>query len=435
MSLYVSLTGLQGAQTDLSVISNNIANSNSYGFKKSSAEFGDVIATSALQLASRSIGSGTAVKAIKQEFSQGVVQSSLNSLDMAISGQGFLAVKTDLASDEVQFTRNGSFSVDQNNYVIGSTGKHLLVYPVNQDGRVTASGLQEARALRLPETSGVPRATGTLQVTANLPSDAEVIPNNPRFSTANPYVFDRNNPLTYNESASTTVYDTLGTGHLATVFYVRTSEPNSTAGTSTWNAHVVIDSTEQSIVTGSATPMPVLLTFDALGRLSAPVTAVPLAAHDPGNGADPLQLNFQPGAASTQVADPFTILSLRQDGLPPGKLDSVSVDTNGIVRAGFSNGQTEALGKVVMANFTNPNGLAQVGDSHFRNTGISGSPLLGEAGGSGFGSIISGSIERSNVDITEELVNLITAQRNFQANAKAIETDNAMTQSILNIRN
>jgi flagellar hook protein FlgE len=435
MSLYISLTGLQGAQTDLTVISNNIANSNSYGFKKSAAEFGDVIATSALQLASRSVGSGTAVKAIKQEFSQGVVQSSLNSLDMAISGQGFLAVKTDLANDEVQFTRNGSFSVDQSNYVIGSTGKHLLVYPVNQDGRVTASGLQEARALRLPETSGVPRATGTLQITANLPSDAEVIPNNPRFTAANPYVFDRTNPLTYNESTSTTVYDTLGTGHLATVYYVRRSEPAGATPTSTWDAHVVIDSVEQSTTPGAPTPVPVSLTFDALGRLSAPASAIPLAPYDPGNGADPLQLNFLPGAASTQVSDPFTILSLRQDGFPPGKLDSVSVDPNGVVRAGFSNGQTEALGKVVMVNFTNPNGLAQVGDSHFRNTGISGNPLLGEAGSSGFGSIISGSIERSNVDITEELVNLITAQRNFQANAKAIETDNAMTQSILNIRN
>jgi flagellar hook protein FlgE len=435
MSLYISLTGLQGAQTDLTVISNNIANSNSYGFKKSAAEFGDVIATSALQLASRSVGSGTAVKAIKQEFSQGVVQSSLNSLDMAISGQGFLAVKTDLANDEVQFTRNGSFSVDQSNYVIGSTGKHLLVYPVNQDGRVTASGLQEARALRLPETSGVPRATGTLQITANLPSDAEVIPNNPRFTGTNPYVFDRNNPLTYNESTSTTVYDTLGTGHLATVYYVRRSEPAGATPTSTWDAHVVIDSVEQSTTPGAPTPVPVSLTFDALGRLSAPASAIPLAPYDPGNGADPLQLNFLPGAASTQVSDPFTILSLRQDGFPPGKLDSVSVDPNGVVRAGFSNGQTEALGKVVMVNFTNPNGLAQVGDSHFRNTGISGNPLLGEAGSSGFGSIISGSIERSNVDITEELVNLITAQRNFQANAKAIETDNAMTQSILNIRN
>jgi flagellar hook protein FlgE len=435
MSLYISLTGLQGAQTDLTVISNNIANSNSYGFKRSSAEFADIIASSSLQAAGRNIGSGTAVKSIKQEFSQGVVQSSLSALDIAISGQGFLAVKSDLATDEIQFTRNGSFSVDQANYVTGATGKHLLVYPVNQDGRVTAASLQEARPLRLPETSGQPKASSELQLTANLPSDAEVIPGNPRYSASNPYQFDRTNPLTYNVSTSTTVYDSLGNGHLATVYYVRTSEPTSASPNSSWDAHVVLDSAEQSTVAGASVPVPVSVSFDSLGRLTGPAAAVPLSAYDPGNGANPLQLNFKAGAGSTQVNDPFTILSMTQDGFPPGKLDSVSVDATGVIRAGFSNGQTEALGKVVLANFTNPNGLAQVGDSHFRNTGLSGEPQLGEAGLSGFGAIMSGSLERSNVDITEELVNLITAQRNFQANAKAIETDNAMTQSILNIRN
>ncbi|HET9188188.1 MAG TPA: flagellar hook protein FlgE, partial [Acidothermaceae bacterium] len=314
-------------------------------------------------------------------------------------------------------------------YVVDSSGNALQVFPTNQEGRVLANGLADTRSLRLPLTSGAPRATTGIDIAANLPSDAEVIPDSPRYSADAPYVFDKSNPLTYNQSTSTTVYDSVGNPHAATIYYVRTSAATSASPTSSWDAHVFVGDTELTPASGS----PLQLTFDTAGKLTTPTDVVAFDAL-PVDGADPMILTLDHGDATTQISDPFSVATLGQDGYPAGRLDSVSVDVNGVVRASFTNGQTQALGKVVLASFANPNGLKQIGDAHYAATGTSGAPVLGEAGSAGLGNVLSGSIERSNVDITEELVNLITAQRNFQANAKAIETDSAMTQSIINIR-
>lgn len=429
MSMYTSLTGLAGSQTELSVISNNIANVGTSGFKRSRAEFGDIIATSPLQNPGRVYGSGSVIKSIKQQFTQGPIQSSLNVLDLALTGQGFFAVKPKLASNEVSFSRNGSFTVDSDRYVVDSSGNALQVFPTNQEGRVLANGIADTRSLRLPLTSGSPRATTGISIAANLPSDAEVIPDNPRYTTGSPYVFDKANPLTYNQSTSTTVYDSVGNPHAATIYYVRTSAATASEPTSTWEAHVFVGDSELTTASGE----PLELTFDTSGTLTAPTDAIAFDALTV-DGADPMVLTLDHGTATTQISDPFSIATLGQDGYPAGRLDSVAVDVNGVVRASFTNGQTQALGKVVLASFANPNGLKQIGDAHYATTGLSGDPVLGEAGTGGLGNVLSGSIERSNVDITEELVNLITAQRNFQANAKAIETDSAMTQAIINIR-
>jgi len=140
------------------------------------------------------------------------------------------------------------------------------------------------------------------------------------------------------------------------------------------------------------------------------------------------------GTNSTQFSQPFSVLSLSQDGFPSGKLDGLDIDSSGVVRANYTNGQQVALGKIILTNFANPNGLKQIGDANYLETTNSGQPTLGEAGGDGFGSIQAGALERANVDLTEELVELITAQRNFQANAKAIETSSTLTQTIINIR-
>lgn len=182
MSFYTSLTGLNGAQADISTISNNIANVGTTGFKRARAEFGDIFATSPLQNASSAIGSGTILKSIKQQFTQGNIQSSLNALDLAISGQGFFAMKPSLTSSQTVYTRNGSFSVNNDRYVVDSKGQYLQVFPVNADGSVTSTSISSAQNLQLPVNSGLPSATTKIQLGLNLPADATIIPNDPKYT-------------------------------------------------------------------------------------------------------------------------------------------------------------------------------------------------------------------------------------------------------------
>ena len=207
MSFYTALTGLNGAQADISATSNNIANVGTTGFKRSRAEFGDIFATSPLQNASSSIGSGAILKGIKQQFTQGNIASSLNALDLAISGQGFFSLKPSLTSTQTVFTRNGSFNVDNDRYVVDSAGQYLMTYPVNADGSVTAKDLASAVPLQLPVTSGEPNATSNIQLGVNVPADASVIPDLPEF--ADGYTFDPDDPSTYTNSTSITIFDDL----------------------------------------------------------------------------------------------------------------------------------------------------------------------------------------------------------------------------------
>lgn len=213
MSFYTSLSGLQAAQTDLSVISHNLANVSTNGFKKSRSEFADVIASSVSQNPTSQIGSGVVVKANRQEFSQGNLVQSQSSLDLAISGDGFFAVKPSLDQVGVNYTRNGAFSVDADRYIVDGQGGHLLGYPVDGSGAVVSSNLSSAIPLRLPATSGKPAATGNVALTASLPSTA-AIP-----STA---TFDRFDPTSYNAATSTTIYDGSGNAETLTNYFVRT---------------------------------------------------------------------------------------------------------------------------------------------------------------------------------------------------------------------
>jgi len=244
MSFYTSLTGLNGAQADISAISNNIANVGTTGFKRSRAEFGDIFATSPLQAASSAIGSGTILKSIKQQFTQGNIEASLNALDLAISGQGFFALKPSLTSTQTVYTRNGAFSVNNDRYVVDSQGQLLQVFPVNEDGSVIATGIQSARNLQLPTTSGLPKASETIQLGLNLPADAEIIPNKPIYNESNPYRFDKTNAATYNKSTSITIYDSLGNPTIATIYYVKTSNATETSPTNKWQTHVFVGDRE-----------------------------------------------------------------------------------------------------------------------------------------------------------------------------------------------
>ena len=245
MSFYTSLTGLNAATAELGIVSNNIANVGTIGFKKSRAEFGDIFATSPLQNASSSIGQGVLLKGISQEFSQGNVAFSQNSLDMAIQGQGFFVLKPNLTSNQTVYTRNGSFRVNNDRYVVDSSGQYVQVFPVNDDGSVVATGLNSAKSLQLPSTAGLPRASSKIDLGVNLPADAEIIPQQEQFkSGAAVYRFDRNDPNTFNRSTSITVFDSLGNPSIATIYYVKVSNATIEDPTNKWQTYIYVGDRE-----------------------------------------------------------------------------------------------------------------------------------------------------------------------------------------------
>ncbi|MBX9731112.1 MAG: flagellar hook protein FlgE [Sphingomonas sp.] len=421
MSFYTSLSGLTAAQTDLATISHNLANVGTNGFKKSRSEFADVIASSVGTNPNQAVGSGTVVKANRQQFSQGNLVQTQSALDIAISGDGFFAVKPKLDGGAVNFTRNGSYLVDANRYVVDGQGAHLQAYPVDGSGAVVASGLSSAVSVRLPATSGTPVATQNVGLSVNLPAGGAI----PATAT-----FNRFDPSSYNQSVQTTIYDSVGNAQTLTTYFKRETVPTGGSPNSTWSAHSFVG--DQALTSGGAAA--ITLTFDASGVLTAPTTATTFDAFTPASSPNPqvVALNF--GTATTQLGAPFDVAATSQDGVAVGQLQGVTIDSEGLIKASFSNGETQTLGKVLLANFANPSGLRQLGSSSWSATGLSGDPVLGEPGANGFGNLLSGTIERSNVDTTEELVALISAQRNFQANAKALETDKAIAQTIFNIQ-
>ena len=429
MSFYTSLSGLKGAQTDLSTVANNIANVGSFGFKKSRAQFGDIVAASRT-----TAGQGTRLKKIEQQFSQGGFESSSKELDLAIAGNGFFVTRDSLTGGTTTFTRNGSFSVDSDRYLIDSNGGYVQVLPVDEQGNVTSSGLSSARNLQLPLTSGTPRATSLMELTIGFPSNADVPSRRAMYNASTPWAFDRLDPNSYNQSTQTVVYDTSGKALPATLYFVRTQSTASGDPTNTWDTYLFVAEEQASADPMSATPTPLELEFDASGALVSPTAPATFGAVSPAGSSAPLGLTLDFGTATNQATGTFTLAALEQDGFATGKLDDISISEEGLVTATFSNGSTQALGKIAIANFSNPTGLKQRGDARWSVTGDSGDPVVGAAGEDGFGRIQSGALERANVDITEELVSLISAQRNFQANAKAIETANNMTQTIFNLR-
>lgn len=412
MSFYTSLSGLQASQNEMSTISHNLANVATNGFKRSRTDFADIIASNLSTDPTKIIGSGVAVKGNRQEFTEGNLKTTGSALDLAISGEGFFAVKTNGLSSAIAYTRNGSFQVDpKTNNVVDAQGSALQVYPVDADGNVTAMGSDGMITLRLPETSGTPIATTNVSLGVNLYAS----------SITPAGTFDPLNASTYNNSTSTTIFDSAGKAMTMTSYYVRDSA-------TTWSVHSYVGN--QPLTSGGAIPQ---LTFDVTGNMTSPTAPIAYDAFTPSTGgaAQTVSLDL---SGSTQKASAFAVVSRSQNGATVGELSGVSVNESGVVTASFSNGDTVALGKVALANFSNPAGLRQNGNNYWSATGISGQAKLGSANDNGYGSLMSGTIEGSNVDVTEELVGLIAAQRNFQANAKALDTASQISQTIINIR-
>lgn len=421
MSFYTSLSGLRAAQTDMSAISHNLANVTTNGFKKSKAEFADVIASSLAQSPTMMIGSGSVTKAIRQQFSQGNLNQTGSSLDLAIAGDGFFAVKPNQDGSQVNFTRNGSFMVDNDRYVTDAQGAKVQVFPVDGSGAVIASGLDQTIALRLPATSGTPVATAATALNVNLSANAAV-------KTG---AFDRFDPASYNQTTQTTIYDASGNALTMTQYFVRTQAAGGGTPTSEWQVHSFVG--DRQLGTDAANPQPITMSFDANGVMTAPAGPTQFAAVGLGGSTIEQALSLDL-TGSTQLAQAFNVNARSQDGAAVGQLQGVTVGSDGTVFASFSNGESQALGKVVLANFPNPSGLRQLGNSSWAATGLAGEVSLGSPGEKGLGSLMSSMLEGSNVDMTEELVGLIAAQRAFQANAKALDTSSQISQSILNIR-
>ena len=411
MSFYTSLTGLNAAATELSVTANNIANSGTTSFKRSDAEFGDIFALSNLQRSSSAGGGGTVLLGVNQQFTQGNIEASSNALDLAVTGDGFFPIKTIDGSE--LYTRNGGFMLNDSNFLVNGEGNLLQVHPL--DPNTNKSNFNQA-TVGLEVQRNLPATpTTTIDLDIKLPMDGSV---------TGPTAIDPTDSTTYNAAQTISLYDDAGEPYTATVYYQKTADSNA-AGEDTWVAEVFIG--DSATKAGSAN-----ITFnDSTGALEkGPITPIAILASPAASRLSDIALNF----TATSHGKGFQVTSQAQNGLAGGGLVNVDVGNDGLVTATYSNGQQLVAGRINLANFRSPEGLRQDGGTKYSTTATSGAVTFGEAGSAGFGTIRSGALERSNVDLTAELIDLISSQRNFQANAKAIETSSSLTQTIINMR-
>jgi flagellar hook protein FlgE len=411
MAFGIALSGLDAAQSDLNTTANNIANSQTTGYKSSSTNFSELFASSS-NASDTEIGNGVQLQQVEQSFTQGDVQTTGNSLDMALSGNGFFTVAQGGA---LSYTRAGSFQTNSTGFVVNAAGQNLQVYAANPNGTFNTTSMTN---LQIPTGDSAPKATTTGTLDFNLPANATP-PTGGAFSPAN--------ANTYNQSTSMTLYDSLGAAHTASLYFVNTAANN-------WNAYEYIDGT--AVNAGK----PVALTYSNAGQLTGVTdaaggtnpAAISFGTYTPTTGAAAMNISYNLGT-STQFGSSFGVTSVAQNGFTTGQISGTSISATGVVQANYTNGQSVNLGQVAVANFADQNGLQQVQNTNWEQTFASGQPVYGQAGGANFGVIQAGSIEASNVDITAQLVNMITAQRAFQANASMISTENSITQTVINI--
>jgi flagellar hook protein FlgE len=420
MSFAIALSGLNAATTDLEVTGNNIANANTNGFKEARVEYADVYANSLQDLSATASGRGVKVAAVAQQFSQGSVDFTSNNLDLAINGEGFFVVEDRNGSR--QYTRAGAYSADRDGYVVNSVGDRLQVYPTSSgtDGVTRFStGEDSLTALQLPLVSNSPTASTRVgsQLNLNANSSQPLVPFDPAVR----------DPISYNYSTSLTLYDSQGASHTGTMYFVKDAAPND------WSAYFQVDGTNVTVGGADFTT----LTFGPNGALTSPITGRialdPVSLDTATTDVDDLTITWDL-TDSTQFGAAFAVNELDQDGFSTGRLSGVDIDNEGVVFARYTNGESSIMGKVAVAGFNNSQGLRSIGGTKWVETFASGTVRFGEAGAGSFGLMQSGALESSNVDIATELVDLIIAQRNFQANAKVISTSDQVTQAVINIR-
>lgn len=440
MAFQQGLSGLGVSSKALDVTSHNIANASTVGYKGANAHFGDVYAAALNGGGASQIGIGVNLAAVQQQFNQGNITTTNNPLDLSINGAGFYRMDK---AGATTYTRNGQFHLDKSGYIVNDQGMKLTGY-IAQGGVIRAA---TPAPLQIDSSAIPPVATGSNPtssfkgIKANLSLDSRatttgMLPWGPTGIpvpvAGQPWTPD---PKSYNWSTALTTFDTLGNPHNLTMYFVKTANPGE------WEMYANVDGTTwtNSPIAGA---VPTLLNFDTSGKLT---TAMPLSISidldqvnndlgKPDNAAvTPLVFDIDL-TGTGQYGQAFGTNRLEQDGYAPGNLVGLSVGTDGVVQGRYSNGKSFAQGQVVLANFTNPNGLLSMGNNQWVETSDSGPPLVGAPQTSSLGTLTAASVEESNVDLTAELVNLITFQRNYQANAQSIKTQDQIMQTIVNLR-
>jgi len=443
MPFRIALSGLHSAATDLKTTGNNIANSESTGFKASRAEFVDVYASAYGGIADITNGSGTKTANIRQIFSQGNVEFTDNATDLALTGQGFFVVEDDKGRS---LTRNGAFGLDRDGKVTNSTGQVLQIFPAVTNGKLTTYNTGSLVDLQLNSSVGSPVTTTEMRLNVNLDANSTVIDVSAGVAPAVydnatlPLPLDVTDPNTFHHVTATTVYDSLGASHVAQMYFRKVDDGGGL--TNSWQVTTFVDGNETPPATDAA-GRSAILEFNTDGTLreasggtvaaGAGAFEIPYSSVPVGSGAAPIsfKIDYTP---LTQFGSNFAVNELSQNGFSTGRLTGFDVEENGVVLARFTNGNAETLGMVAVANVANPQGLQQNGDSLWAETNAAGDTILGEPGTASLGLIQAGALESSTTEISDELVNMIVSQRNYQANAQVISTADQLTQTLLNIR-
>jgi flagellar hook protein FlgE len=422
MSFDTAVSGIKASSVSLGIIGNNIANSGTTGFKTSRGEFADVFTSSLLGASGNSAGKGVAVVGVNQSFTQGNISYTDNVLDMAINGSGFFVLSDNGTN---VYSRAGNFQVDRNGNVVNSNGNKLMVFNTTDTGSVTG----EMGELKINTSLIQPKTTSQIELLANL--DSRSVAPNTAWDTDGFDAFadppTAPDPDMFNASTSVTIYDSLGNSHVQSMYFVKGADENQ------WDVYTLID--------GVSISGPDEVQFDTSGKIdvdSLPLEVAiddwqPLDKNGDANGAEAqsMVLDF---SKLSQFGNEFSVNNINQDGYTTGQLRGVEVGDGGIVFARFTNGQSRALGQIALANFSNTAGLQPLGSTAWAETFASGQPAISGPGSGGLGTVQSGALEDSNVEVTQQLVDMIVAQRNFQANAKVIQTEDTITQTVINLR-
>ncbi|WP_428775207.1 flagellar hook protein FlgE [Vibrio sp.] len=396
MSFNIALSGLEATNQDLNTISHNIANASTYGFKGARTEFAAVY--NGMQ------PGGVEVAAISQNFDKnGSVTGTGRAMDLAINGRGFFVTKDHMG--QTLYTRSGVFGTDKNNFVTGNTGARLQGYSADSNNNLLTGAVGD---IKISTAQLQARATDSLEFVANFDASASVVD-----QTTNP--FDPNDPNSFNSSYTSKVYDSLGNSHTVTQYFTKTAD-------NTWEVNVQVDGGATAVQTQA-------VSFNTDGTLASPTGTFNVAF--PAAGANGVSIDISL-AGSTQFGAAFGVSSNNPNGYTSGELAGIRVEDNGMVYATYTNGQAQLQGQVVLADFANPQGLAKVSGTAWTQSYGSGAPAIGIPGSGTLGDLTPGALEGSNVDLTSELVNLMTAQRNYQANAKTISTSDKLTQALFN---
>ncbi|AZI86441.1 MULTISPECIES: flagellar hook protein FlgE [Kosakonia] len=398
MSFSQGLSGLNASSQALDVVGNNIANSQTVGFKSGSVAFADVFAGS-------QVGMGVQVAGVNQNFSDGVLGAGSSALDMGIQGNGFFRMVTE--AGRVFYSRNGQFQTDESGYVVNNQGMRLTGYMATGTPPAIQQGAPVG-AIQIPTGQMPARASDAGSISGNLDSGNDVVSVTP---------FDPTDGDSYTYSTQVNAYDSLGNEHAINVYYVKTADNQ-------WTAYSV-DSTSPGATSS------VNLTFDTSGKLTTNPAELTVdgAAYQ---GGAALNFNLDLSGLSQQASE-NTMDSPSTTGYPPGLMNGYTVGDNGQIIASYSNGESQLLGQVVLSNFTNPGGLESAGNNCWTETPESGQPVIGIADTGNLGSLRGNMLEASNVDLSKEMVNMIVYQRNYQSNSQTIKTQSELLQTLVNL--